>query len=603
MLILPAAILIACSWLFLLTVFTGIGLLFQKLCRPGSNADRGYPESFWTGFACSVFILQMWHLGARVNLAVFLILALLGSAGIFWNIKRIWYDFKNCFLNYKLPLIILVFISLWLGNRAILPPLIYDSGLYHLSAVRWITDYPIVPGLGNLHGRLAFNCSYFLFPAMLEASAWPQKSHHIANGLLLLALYMQMISSIFTVFRNPEKGRMQHLFYALLFGPVFLMTLSSNSPSAVDKLSSLFIISSPSPDLPVMILGFVLFGQMLALLDNRGADTSNINYSLIIIFLLAMLGVTIKLTFLVLAVFIVILSLFYTHENKAFKERANIINLSVYITACLVLCLLPWLIRGILLSGYPAYPASFGRFPVKWAIPEDNVFSMKRLIYSWARMPGIPSEQVLGNWNWIRIWSVDILKNISDVIIPVGLFTFSTIALFFFKAAGKIDSSFKWNRILILVPPAASLIFWFFSAPAIRFVGASFLLLGIGATTLVFCHLKFLRKHIKICLSIFLILIVSQNLFNPLEKNFVRILIKERNFEKAFSGWTVPGLGLYDTPIADIKEKKTKSGLVVYVPASGDRCWDAPLPCTPDFNENLALIEEGRMENGFMIQP
>jgi hypothetical protein len=600
--IMPAALLIVCSWLILLLVFTGIGLLFQRLCNQNTRPHGSWPETFWTGLACGVFLIQIWHLGARVNWTMFLVLAFLGTAGIVWNGRKILEDLRACLRDQWLLIVILAFISLWLGNLAILPPLIYDSGLYHLNAIRWNASYPIVPGLGNLHGRLAFNCSYFLYPALLESSAWPQKSHHIANGLLLLVLYAQMIFSLFTILRRPREPRLQHIFYALLLAPVFLMTLSFKIPGIIQKMAMEFNISSPSPNFPIIILGIVLFGQLLALIENRDKDRAENNYSVIVIVLLAILGITIKLTFLVSAVLIIILALYFSFKDTGFREKSNIINLSIFITACLALGILPWLIRGIILSGYLIYPATFGAFPVKWAIPLEEVVEMKKIIYSWARMPNVPSDQVLGNWNWLGPWFAKIIKNISDVILPLLLFICGGILLVIAWLKNKVESGFRPDRWLILLPPVFSLLFWFYSAPDIRFVGASFLLLGFGAVTLCFRYISFLRSHIKKGLIIFLILFLSQNLFNPLEKNFIRVLIKEGAFRKAFSGWAVPGIGLYDTPVPELKKRTTKSGLVVYVPVTGDQCWDAPLPCTPNFKENLLLIEKDDLKSGFMIE-
>src|SRR5688500_16524798 len=48
------------------------------------------------------------------------------------------------------------------------PPLVYDTGFYHAQAVRWINEYPAVPGLANLHGRLAFNSSWFVWGALWD---------------------------------------------------------------------------------------------------------------------------------------------------------------------------------------------------------------------------------------------------------------------------------------------------------------------------------------------------------------------------------------------------------------------------------------------------
>lgn len=36
-----------------------------------------------------------------------------------------------------------------------------DTGLYHAQAIRWIEEYGVVPGLGNLHSRFAYNSAAF----------------------------------------------------------------------------------------------------------------------------------------------------------------------------------------------------------------------------------------------------------------------------------------------------------------------------------------------------------------------------------------------------------------------------------------------------------
>ncbi|MDE5599017.1 MAG: hypothetical protein K2J04_14465, partial [Lachnospiraceae bacterium] len=42
----------------------------------------------------------------------------------------------------------------------------YDTGLYHAQSIRWIEEYGIVKGLGNLHCRLAYNSASFALSAL-----------------------------------------------------------------------------------------------------------------------------------------------------------------------------------------------------------------------------------------------------------------------------------------------------------------------------------------------------------------------------------------------------------------------------------------------------
>ncbi|MGV2435393.1 MAG UNVERIFIED_CONTAM: hypothetical protein LVT10_11320 [Anaerolineae bacterium] len=54
------------------------------------------------------------------------------------------------------------------ANNALLAPARYDAGLYQIQSVMWSNQFPIVRGLGNLHGRLAFNNSFHLYIAWLN---------------------------------------------------------------------------------------------------------------------------------------------------------------------------------------------------------------------------------------------------------------------------------------------------------------------------------------------------------------------------------------------------------------------------------------------------
>src|SRR5262249_29613766 len=75
---------------------------------------------------------------------------------------------------------------IWIADRALAAPYVGDSYLYHFSSVRWATEYRLPPGLGNLHGRLAFNQSYFLFVSFLNLLPRRWQGHNFANSLLLV---------------------------------------------------------------------------------------------------------------------------------------------------------------------------------------------------------------------------------------------------------------------------------------------------------------------------------------------------------------------------------------------------------------------------------
>ena len=66
----------------------------------------------------------------------------------------------------------------------------YDTALYHAQSIRWIEEYGIVKGLGNLHCRLAYNSASFALSALYSMAFLGGQSYHCAAGFLafLLAL-------------------------------------------------------------------------------------------------------------------------------------------------------------------------------------------------------------------------------------------------------------------------------------------------------------------------------------------------------------------------------------------------------------------------------
>ena len=62
-----------------------------------------------------------------------------------------------------------------------------DTGLYHAQTIRWFETYRIVPGLGNLHERLALNSSWLVLNASLSAAFLRLRSFHLMGGVLFLS--------------------------------------------------------------------------------------------------------------------------------------------------------------------------------------------------------------------------------------------------------------------------------------------------------------------------------------------------------------------------------------------------------------------------------
>ena len=50
------------SWLLLFLLFTGLGMMAQKLLGRRFASGWEWPDKFWLGWALTLVILQIWHL-------------------------------------------------------------------------------------------------------------------------------------------------------------------------------------------------------------------------------------------------------------------------------------------------------------------------------------------------------------------------------------------------------------------------------------------------------------------------------------------------------------------------------------------------------------
>ncbi len=565
-------------WIIAILVFIGVGILICRLLKFQISSENNIFCFFWTGFAITTLILQLWHIWFKIDWKVSVLIAVLGLTGLSWNCKRNLEFASEKIPRSKIFWLLILTVTIIVANFSFGPVGPYDAGLYHLQSVRWIKQYPIVPGLGNLHFRLAFNNSNFLFAAMLEQNTSFIKSFRSTNSLFLLVLIIHLLVSVFRLQSkiNPwgdknldGRGEIQsyEIFELLLLAPVINIVLRGS-------------IASISPDIPIFILGIVISSRLLKLLTQEKKTKEDLFFIIII----SAVGITIKISFFVFGLLASVIALFSWFRNKKIKYALKDNPFLLTFLAFTALILIPWGIRNIILSGYFVYPSTLISFPVEWRLPAETVINAARLIQSWARLPGSSPLTVLENWNWIRPWAYRIFskENIFDIFVPM-LLTIEGILVFCYnkyKYKNRESSLFLWS---FLVLPTVNLVFWFFSAPSLRFAGASFWILGGG--TFVLSTLRFANLR-KVKLIIF---------FNFLIITFLGIGEQIPDFKQNINK------RIYPVPIVEMKKFEANSGLIIYIPKEGDQCWDSQLPCAPYPKPNLRLRHEKDISKGFKM--
>ncbi len=269
--------LVVAVWSLLFFSQAGIGFFFKSALYLDPASREGWMRAFWTGMTLTLVYLEAWHLFLPVNLPIGVALLLCGSLSAAFFVRRVR---PGQFRRFGFQLLLLLPFLLWFANRALDIPVNYDSGLYHFPTIHWLNDFPLVPGLANVFGRLGFNEAYFLYPAFANAFFPTPIGYHFVNGLFLAVLTVQLGCRLVTPRAAvPAPG----LVFDLLLFPIVVRQGSHNN------------ICCPTPDLPVFLLGILMFSTAVHFLFSRSAARQNRRGSLLYMALLFSLGYAMKL--------------------------------------------------------------------------------------------------------------------------------------------------------------------------------------------------------------------------------------------------------------------------------------------------------------------
>ena len=178
---------------YLLAVLTivaclGYGMGLGRLLRVSANLG----DSGILGLLCLAFLGCTVHFFSALTATVQMI-ALGAGIGL-----AIIFSRQLIELCKENPMSIFVGFSAFLHRQALT---FYDTGLYHLQTFMWNSQFPITLGLGNLHGRLAFNSTLFLIAPLDDRAGigW------ISNLVVLVFVLMSCYARLSAVTRNSVE--------------------------------------------------------------------------------------------------------------------------------------------------------------------------------------------------------------------------------------------------------------------------------------------------------------------------------------------------------------------------------------------------------------
>ena len=334
----------------------------------------------------------------------------------------------------------------------------YDTGLYHLQTLQWIKTQPIVPGLANLHSRLAVNSAIFLIAAVADEDGIGWVSNILVVLFVLLSIFLRLRNVIARKASGVE-------FWILLIS--FLGFIEARYlPNWYGVMNG---------DLFTAVL--IIYWTCVAV---GSSDSALLSTDLAMAVLSAILATIVKTSALPLLLPAFALAWLYRKRLSVEAGKRSAIF------GGLVLGL--WMLRGIVLSGCALYPAQATCITsLPWAESGQRVAGMSRAIRSWARHPGEGDfAKVLKDNAWIPIWLStardDRYLRLLIILAPLGLIS-ALIQRYLLGRPADVPI------LAVAAGLTACLLFWFLSAPDTRF-GQGFILAAAflgGAITLAAC--------------------------------------------------------------------------------------------------------------------
>ncbi len=454
---------------------------------------------------------------------------------------------------------------IWLACISTVPILNFwngDTGFYHIPTMHWIAEERLPVGLANLNGRFGFNSPWFVISTLMAQVVAPYTATYSAIASeTLLALFG--LASLHALRGWLTEGRRD---VANLF--LLLSSLVCFAPIIANNLSS------PATDHPPLVLSLLLVYVLLRAVTNH---YSEFLYNFWLACLLTFYIVTLKASLLPL---LLLLPLVVFIAWRAGVNR-NLRVLLPRVLAAGVLVLIPWLVRGVFTSGCLLYPVSATCLRIfSWTVTKAQADNEALWIESWARNPWHPPQEVLANWDWLVPWSQRFFSSY-DFIFPIVCFA-SGIVLIVLRARTPRTLPERWTIVAILGVMVVGGIYWFVTAPDLRFGVTWFWVSGILVLTAGIWSLVTLPRLVRVVeFGLIVVWAFSALAVGDIGMSWIRR-----------AGWKYESLYLavpqFHPPT--FVAKKTTQGVTVYTPTPPSAaCWWQTLPCTPYFNPGITM--------------
>ena len=329
----------------------------------------------------------------------------------------------------------------------------YDTGLYHAQAIRWIEEYGVVPGLGNLHMRLAYNSAFMSLQALFSLGWLVGQSVHSLNGFFCLTALIYVCATI------------------RLWGEKSLRTSDFlKCVMVIFVVQMRYDMASSGTDILAMLLVLYILIKWSEFWESGREDGEMYGW----LCLVGVYAATVKLS----AAPVVVLALYPLYLFIREKHRKAVLTH----VAAGIFILIPYLIRNVIISGYLVYPyGGLDLFNLDWKMDKEVLMKDSLDIKMFARGINKAAEYDNSFFGWIPRWFL--AQEVGNrVVIVAGVVCIPVILYLLVQRLRSKE--YVWAALL--GTGIVNLVFWLVTAPHMRYGGLyiyTVVALTLGAAT------------------------------------------------------------------------------------------------------------------------
>lgn len=318
-------ILILLSWLYITFTCINVGVGFGMLLK---SDTKNFVLNALMGLFGVTLIASGWAFFGRINIEFHLFL-LLVNAGLILGLNRkiaaVYLLFVRQVSGLALSLKILLAVNaLLILAQCASSPYFIDNETYYIQAIKWLNEYGFVKGLPNVHFFLAQCSGWHITQSAFNFSFLYKHFNDLSGYCLLLgnAFAVLKLQQYFT-----HNSRIALIAGLLPMANVVLFQF----------------ISTPSPDLPVYIITFIVFSYFL---EHYAHFTTQ---GFMIVVALVLYGLFIKV--IAVALCLIPLVLLIKHYKRLYGILPHAIVLGLVTVAL-------WMGKNYIISGFPLFPST-----------------------------------------------------------------------------------------------------------------------------------------------------------------------------------------------------------------------------------------------------